>query len=206
MVSSPLEAAFPASLGSVDHCLPLTPFAPCMLPFATLSISPSSHPFWARVSPCMPPQLTSSPCHETHLQTFISGCHLVPDLCTQGFRSSFLTTAQFLSLLLPHQLTSPPSGLPTLHFSISLTPLCASFLPPKLIYHYSLAFRLQSSQLCSPLPSMLQSVFFYKHSHDDDNDNLLPPGGLFIRDQSWGIGVSDLAGSRVPRGGRLVGI
>lgn len=104
------------------------------------------------------------PLHETLLQTLISGRHLVPDLCTQGFRSSFLTTAQFLSLLLPHQLTSPPSGLPTLHFSISLTPLCASFLPPKLIYHYSLAFRLQSSQLCSPLPSMLQSVFFFTNT------------------------------------------
>lgn len=190
----------------MDHCLPLTPFDPCMLPFATLSIFPSSHPFWAWVSPCMLPQLTSSPCHETLLQTLISGRHLVPDLCTQGVRSSFLATAQFLSLLLPNQLTSPPSGLPTLHFSISPTPLCASFLPPKLIYHYSLAFRLQSSQLCSPLPSMLQSVFFTNTVMMMIMIIYCPLVASSLGTRVQGIGVSDLAGSRVPRGGRLVGI
>lgn len=30
----------PASPGSMDRCLPLTPFAPCMLSFGALTISP----------------------------------------------------------------------------------------------------------------------------------------------------------------------
>lgn len=77
-------------------------------------------------------------------------------------------------------------------------------------FYFSSLFTAVPQPLGFSLPNFLHHCFpfsrtyfpFYKHN---DNDNLLPPGGLFIRDHGWGIGVSDLARGRVPRGGQTSG-